>query len=113
MTLQLVNIAGALRNTGTGWVLLNNSGHMPEHLSSVEDADTALKVNFDQTFYRVGSIIIAPDETFAPLYTAGASVGLSYFNLFMYDRNGSIVPPANLISPNGNWWVDGTMWRNV
>lgn len=78
----------ALRKTSSGWVLLNNSGHTPKHISSVEvysEDPTKLVLYFDKTYSKVGTIVITPDETLtkAGIYT-GASVAVDKCVLEFY-----------------------------
>lgn len=115
VTLQTVSISAVLRNTGAGWTVLNDSTHAPEHVTGVSVDGSALKVTFDQTFTKVASIAVSPDETFAPLFTAGASVGLSFFYVTLWDATThlQITDPSTITSPYGNWWVTGTMWKTA
>ena len=116
LTLQLVPIAAVLRNTGTGWAVLNTSTHQPERVASVDPVlptDVCLKVNFTETFGKVASVGVFADETFSGFYVAGASVGLSYMNVFIRRWDGVDVLPYDLVSTTGNFWVTGTMWHTV
>lgn len=107
-----VPVAGVIRNTGSGWAFINNTGHKPLRFTSVVDMGTYLRVNFDQTFAQVGAVAVSPDEEFARVgYRAGASVGYAYLNLYMYDAAGVLLTPAAVIAPTGNWWLTGTMWQ--
>ena len=106
------SVAAILRNTGTGWTILSNTTHQPMHITSVTDMGAYLRVHFDQTFTKVASVTVSPDETFAGKYDAGASVGLSYMNVYLTDHDGTPVTPATLTSPSGNFWITGTMWTN-
>lgn len=107
-----VSVAGVLRNVGAGWSLLNNSTHAPYRFTTVTDMGAYLRVNFDQTFAKVGAVAVSPDEEFARVgYRAGASVGLSYLNLYMYDSAGLPLLPVDVVTPTGNWWLTGVMWK--
>lgn len=107
-------LAGALRNVGLGWELLDNTGHRPINLDHVVDIGPYLRVFYDTAYLRVGALTVCPDETFAALgYHAGASAGLAYANVFMYDASGVAIAPADLVSSTGNWWLSGHMWLSL
>lgn len=83
-------ITAILRNSGTGWEILDDSDHEPVNVSSVEvTSGGSLKLNYSITAKNVLSLIIAPDETFAKDYFIGGSVGLTdaTFNIFKNGHN--------------------------
>ncbi len=115
--LSSVSVAAVIRKGADGnWFVLNNATHAPENIragaAGVDDMGSYLRVYFDQTFPKVGAVLVTPDETFGALYSAGSSVGLAYFNMYIFNKDGEPVTPAQVIAAdNGNFWVTGTMWQ--
>lgn len=78
-------LAGVVRNSGTGWEYINDSGHEPLNLTAVSvDSNGRLKIEYGFTASKVLSLVAAPDEKFARQYTIGGSVGLdnTLFNIY-------------------------------
>lgn len=76
-------VAGTIRNTGSGFELLNDAGHVPTGISSVTTNSTAITLGLGFTASKVLSLIAAPDETFAQAgYVFGPSVGLSSIDIY-------------------------------
>lgn len=71
---------------GSGWYLINDTGHKPVGVSSVAaDAGGTLTISFNFTASRIGALNITPDEGFAAAgLDVGASVGLSNATLTFY-----------------------------
>jgi len=77
-------VAGVLRNTGTGWDWINNSGHTPVGFGAVSVVGNAIRVNYTFTANKVVSLVVCPDETFALQgLSCGASVGTTYSDIFL------------------------------
>lgn len=75
---NVCQIAGALRNSGTGWEFISDSGHAPINVSSVDGSGIELKVNFRQAGVRVIAGTVTCDESYSRLgLQVGASVGTS------------------------------------
>jgi len=118
VTSGTVPLAGVLRVekavdlSGSRWALLNDAGHKPINLSGVTDMGEYLQLNYSTVFTHVGAVVVSPDEEMARLgYVAGVSAGLSYANMFIYDRDGARVRPAFMpYAPSRNFWVTGQMW---
>ncbi len=105
-------VAGAIRNTGSGWSVLSDSQHAPRNVASVttingSSTSGVVRITFAKTAARVVSLVFAPDETFAQLgYSAGASVGLGYADV-RFGLNGAAVSPDSVINSAGNFWFTG------
>jgi hypothetical protein len=71
---------------GAGWAALNDAGHVPFGFGAASvDGSGNLVLNYDYTSNKVGSLIVAPDETFAGLgLAAGASVANDKATVSMY-----------------------------
>lgn len=71
-------VAGVARYQNGEWQLLNDSGHKPLNIVSIEsDNKQQFKINYGFTANKVLSLVCGLDETYANLgFTCGASVGL-------------------------------------
>lgn len=71
-------VAGSLRNTGSGWFVVNDSVNEPSDLAVGTVTSTTIQVTFPASA-QVETFIVAPDSAFAGAHTVnfGASVGLS------------------------------------
>jgi hypothetical protein len=98
------SLGGALRNSGAGWGLINDSAHRPFGIASVTTMSDRIRVTYSATALKVGSFIIGCDERMAELgLRAGASVGTTYADIFIYrDSTTSI---SDYVSYNGTTWV--------
>ena len=79
---------GAIRQKeqGDGWVFIDDADHRPRGFSGPPyvDANGDIIVSFDQSFPKVGSLLVCPDETLALFgITVGASVGLDFAAISM------------------------------
>lgn len=83
-------ISGAIRNAGSGWSLINDSGHEPLNITGVSVqtiyGTSCLKIEHDVDATKIITLLVGCDETFASLYDIGASVGLDYSYLFVYRK---------------------------
>lgn len=71
-------------NDGT-WSFINDSGHTPIGYSSVAtDENGYIVLDRTRNASKVGSLVVTPDETFAPYVLAGASVGTQRDILRLY-----------------------------
>lgn len=111
----LHNIGCVLRNTGSGFEILDDAGHMPLGVSLLpgavaHTATNAIKVFFDRTYHQVVSMVVAPDERMAAEgVICGASVGLSYLVIYCY-QGGVQLDPDMMTWPSSNLWVQGLMY---
>lgn len=95
-------IAGTIRNTGTGWEVLNDTGHRPTGVTGVTVTSTAIVVSFASTL-KVVSFVCGPDETYASRgLRVGASVGLSSANVMCYQEDEHAI--SDFVSWNGTAW---------
>lgn len=96
-------IAGVLRNSGSGWAFLNDSGHQPTNITSVSANSTSITINYGFTGTKVAALLVTPDETFAQDgYFAGASVGLSSSTIKIARAGRSV---SDYVSYNGSTWT--------
>jgi len=81
---QRLSLVGCvIRNTGAGWGYLDDTGHIPIGFNGTPEVlvapeDFKLRLPIDGSGSKVGSLVCAPDETFATKgLTVGASVGVN------------------------------------
>lgn len=97
-------IACTLRNTGSGFAILNDASHEPIGVTSVTTAgdNSTITLNYSFTATQVGSLVVVPDDTFASLgYEFGASVGLTSAVINCSQPGGW----TDYLSWNGSAWV--------
>lgn len=110
MTLERREVHCVIRNSGNGWGILNDIGHLPIGVSSLVQLPDRVEVIFDFVAKKVHSFAVVPDETYAALdqYVAGASVGFDKAVIFFARPTvNSKVNPANIANPSGNFFVAG------
>lgn len=109
-----VHMYGIVRFETGGWVLLNNTAHIPQGLGDVTCMqDTGeVKVSFMSPLETVGTSSVTVDEAYAGKVAAGASVGLSAIYL-TFRVNGSTVHCSSsaLKISNSNVFLD--VWGTV
>lgn len=73
------DFGGTLRNTGSGWYVLNDSAHQPDGITIGAVTSTSVQVHYPACD-EIVSFIAAPDDTYATSFGAsfGASVGLTF-----------------------------------
>lgn len=79
-------VACVIRNTGTGFEILDDAGHTPIGVASVTTAADGLSVdvNYNFTGTEVASLVATVDETLAVHgYQVGASVAVDHATLFV------------------------------
>lgn len=100
-------VAGVIRNAGGGWELIQDATHETIGIRGVEQNEDRIIVRYDESS-KVNSMAVTADETMSSEgYTAGASVGISETWVYIYDRNGDLVPPNEYKSSTGNIWIQG------
>ncbi len=94
---------GVCINTAGTWSLLNDASHTFLNFTSATTTSNRLRVNYP-TVGKVISFICTPDETYAANgISVGASVGLSFSNLYLYRDN-----IVDYISWNGSSFTSST-----
>ncbi|MBZ2197278.1 hypothetical protein [Occultella gossypii] len=79
-------VSCALRNPGgTTWGVISDATHTSTGVASVETMADRVRVHYDFTGLRVSSLQATTDETITEHgITAGASVGVSYADIYLY-----------------------------
>jgi hypothetical protein len=95
-------VACVLRNDGSGWYALNDTGHVPVNVTSVTNTSSVITINYGFTGTKVVSLVCVPDETLAAYgFTFGASVNLDNANITVA-RTTQMV--SAYVSYNGTGW---------
>lgn len=102
-------ISGTMRWVSpTEWATICDDGHEPTGIARVERRADRVRVHYDFTASKVGSLQVTPDEQFASASVrVGASVGLSYADVFFYMSGTAPVDPALLTKKSANVWLTG------
>lgn len=85
---KLQIVAGTIRNSGSGWACINDSGHSPVNVTGVSIDSTTKDIVIDHPINatKILSLIVGCDETFAPLYDVGASVGADSTKIRVFSK---------------------------
>lgn len=105
-----MKLSAALRNSGDGWHVIDDTGHDPLDITIGAVTSTTLEVLFP-TVAQVCDLLVGPDETFAkPPYKAtfGASVGL-YRAIIQGTVSGAQFNPLTWSHTSANLWLSGWM----
>lgn len=110
---ELRKVACAFRFNGSALELISNTNHSPVGVASITRVDLGggtyvARLTYDFTAAKVAALLVAVDETFAGIYHAGSSVGLSHADIYIKDSSGTLIDP-HAIGTGGNFWVLGEM----
>lgn len=105
----MVAVLGVIRNTGTGWALINDSGHTPVNIDTVTSDSSTITVTYTgAAASKVGTFLVVPDETLAQQgFTAGASVAAGSATIYLgrtvpsYSDYVAYVGAGGWVSSNG------------
>jgi len=108
---RLAVISCAIRNTGGGWALIEDSAHAPSGVSGVIQHADNLEITHAVGAVRVSSVQVTPDEHYAArAVRCGISVGLDLSRIYLYKGTSTTpVDPATLVASSGNLWVTGLL----
>jgi hypothetical protein len=97
-------VLGVLRNTGTGWEVLDDAGHTPLNIDSVSTSATHITVNYaSMGVTDVGSFTVVPDDALASFgFFAGASVGLEQATITLSQSGATY---ADYVHYDGTNWI--------
>lgn len=103
-------LSAVIRKSGGSWGYIDDASHRPVGFSGISASSTGINLTYDFTATYVGSVIVAPDETYAATYTCGASVARTNLTIEIYNSAGSLVNPSTMAdSASGNFWILGLM----
>ncbi|MCX5522577.1 hypothetical protein OG342_06830 [Streptomyces bobili] len=109
---RLALISCAIRNTGTGWTVINDAGHTPSGCTGIVQRADHIELQHDVGAVRVSSLTVTVDETYAKAdLRCGASVGFSLSRIYCHTGAAGSTPldPATLTASTGNLWVYGLL----
>lgn len=110
-TPTIAELHGTIRwVNSTTWTVLNDAGHKPVGISSVQLFADRVRVHHTFTANKVRSFQATSDEAFASAdVRVGASVGLTYTDIYFYmpSYGSTPVPPSLLSKAGANVWLTG------
>ena len=104
-----VLISCVVRNTGSGWDYINDSGHRPTNVGALVQSTTDITIPYNVggsafTGSKVSSLIVGVDETFAQQgVRVGPSVGLGSTVIEMYTDPSDRI--SDYLEYNGTTWT--------
>lgn len=106
-------VAGALRNTGSGWQVIEDSGHQPTGITGVVTRADHIELQHSVGGAQVSFMQVGVDETYAALgLRCGASVGIDASKIYLYeepaDRIGDYVYYAS-----GAWHSENNVFTGL
>jgi hypothetical protein len=107
---SMAMVSGTIRwVSSTQWIVLDDAGHTPTGISSVTLLPDRVRVNYNFTATKVSSLQVTPDEAFSSASVrVGASVGLTYADIYFYmGTSQTPVNPALLSKSGANVWLTG------
>lgn len=100
-------VAAVIRNSGAGWAVIDDEGHTPVGVASVETFADRIVVNFAESYSEILTAYATTDETLASKgYTCGPSVGLSSMTIWLTKPGGLydyVYWDATLNEGTGGW----------
>lgn len=109
---RLALISCALRNAGSGWAVIDGSGHEPSGVTGLVQHTDHLELQHAVGAVLVSSLLVTADETYARTgLRCGASVGYDLSRIYLYEGAAGTpaVDPATVSAAAGNLWVHGLL----
>lgn len=107
---SIKNVAGTIRNLGSGWYVLQDRGHTSINITGVDVDDEKIILRHEIGANRVISFSVTPDETMVKEgYAVGISGGINYSWIYIYDKSGQLVKPVDYVNRSGNIWIYGLL----
>ena len=112
-TYQIVACVIRQDSMGSGWYVINDSGHEPIGLDGVTpltEADGKLTLHYNFTSNKIGALLVTPDERYASVpLTFGCSVGsnsavMTIYHPFEARISGTSVAVPAYFGPEGDDW---------
>lgn len=100
-------VAGALRKRNGEWIIIDDEGHTPSNIVSIQDRGNDLRISYGFEASKVGTLVCTADETYTSQgYSFGASVGLSGATIWI--MNTKQVPSGGYLAYSGGEWTFAT-----
>jgi hypothetical protein len=109
------DFGGTIRNSGSGWYVIDDAGHTPDGITIGTVTSTSVRVYYPACA-EITSVLVGPDDTFAKDFGAsfGASVGLTYLVITgsINDSSDSgtaqdVWDPTTDYTSGANIWISG------
>lgn len=109
------DFGGTIRNSGSGWYVIDDAGHTPDGITIGTVTSTSVQVYYP-TCDVITSVIVGPDDTYAKTFglVVGASVGFSQLVITGQVNDGSdsgylpdVWDPTTDYSGSSNIWIMG------
>jgi hypothetical protein len=107
---RIALVGCTIRNTGSGWYILDNTGHTPSNCTGLIQHADRIELQHNVGALRVITAQVTPDETYSQqAIRAGVSAGFNYSNIFLFSgtAGGASLNPAGVAAVNGNFWFQG------
>lgn len=99
-------LAGVIRNTGSGWSTIEDAGHASIGISNVSSNEEGIVITYKKPVSKIHTFIVTPDETMSKDgMQVGVSAGLDKAYIFIFDRNGNPVNPLEYKESASNIWI--------
>jgi hypothetical protein len=103
-------LACVLRGVGGRFDVLDDEGHAPFGVASVETRSDRVRVHYTDPVHRLAVVTASSDETYVRAgIAAGVSGRLDCADVF-FARNGSPITPAQACLSGSNAWLLGYAW---
>lgn len=103
-------VAGVIRNTGSGWGIIDDVDHTPLNIDGVSNDTSTITIDHSSIgASEVVSLIVAPDETYAGVYDFGSSVGVDSTAISIKTRTRDVVNGTVTHTGNGAFTKSGTI----
>jgi len=106
---------GTIRNSGSGWYVIDDAGHTPDDITIGVVTSTSVRVYYPACA-EITTVLVGPDDTYARDFGAsfGASVGLTYMVITGSINDGpdsgnaaDVWDPTTDYTSGANIWISG------
>lgn len=101
-------LSGVVRNVAGVWDFIDDAGHTPTNLLSLTDIDVyTLRVNYGETYGKVSTFTLCPDDALAPYgVNLGSDVGTSFANITFNAPFSCVFSGAGVFTKIAPLWED-------
>lgn len=102
-------VAGVIRNSGSGWDIIDDADHTPINMDSVTSDSVSITIDYTSLgATEVVSLVATPDETYAGLYDFGSSVGVGSSSVLIKERQKRKIVSLITHSGSGSFTKSGS-----
>lgn len=103
-------LACVVRGTASGWAVLDDAGHAPWGVASVEVLSDRVRIHYTQPQAQLAVVQATADETYVRQGIAvGVSAALDHADLF-FARGTTPLAPSSVLYSGSNVWLSGDGW---